>query len=165
MPETIPNYRPKSVSGKPNNKTGRLYAKNKNLLVIPVLLALTTVAYVNFATFAPKALAEIREVRGIATDNKNKITIPYPLDAEYISESSTSNTKQITLKTLQSPAKAQEFYSTIFTSKGWKVETEREGSIFYDTKYKKNRDFIVVSTSKQTQDSDTTIVSIKIQQN
>lgn len=132
-----------------------------NYSIAVLVFGLFTYTYFNFSTFRPKALAEVREVRGTQT-KRHSTDLAHPINSQKISTNTTSEGEIITLKTTDSIKDTQEFYKNVLTSKGWKIDTERQAGVFSNTKYKKNSSIINVALSKQSYDSNLTIISIEV---
>ncbi len=128
---------------------------------------MAVVLYNNFASYNPKTLLEVPEVRGSQNIKTDGFVIPYPVKSQKISDNITPYTRQITLRSEQSSEKIQDFYYTILTADNWELDSEREGDVFDTAKYKLADDYIIVTTSQDSDraNSGTTIVSIEVLQN
>ena len=120
-----------------------------------------TVTYLNFANFKPQHSTELKEVHG-ASDIEN-FGIPYPEEAKKLSSDKSPSGVQITLSSELSPQEVQEFYTNVFLSKGWEVETQGEAGVFFSTKFKqKNNPQKVTVTSSYQEIFGTTAIIIDI---
>jgi hypothetical protein len=136
---------------------------DKKVITILFLLLVVVATYVSFTAYRPKSLTEVPEVRGYKQKSDDVFSIPYPVDTVKISDAKTTDTRQVTMQTTQSEEDMQKFYDAILTDEGWEIETENQGKIFYTVKYKKDGNFITISTSQQKEGSEITIVSIEVQ--
>lgn len=138
----------------------KLKIPNINYVTLPVLFALLLVAYISFTGYKPKSLIEVREVKGSRT---KQISIPTPRNATKTSDNKiNANRQQITLKSDAPGKEIQRFYSNIMLSKGWRIDKEGNEGVFYTTKYRKNGDTIVVSTTSEESSQDGKSVTIAV---
>ena len=133
-----------------------------SVIGLSLLCATLLITYVGFSSYKPKILAEIREVKGARTSN---ISIPFPKNTKILADDVRSQRlRQITLSSTLTSIEINNFYSNVLLSKGYKVEKEGTEGIFYATKYRKNLEVIIVSTSKQKlSENEQVIVNIEIQ--
>lgn len=138
--------------------------KSKNVLGLLPLLILSFYTYVLFTSYAPKVLAEVREVKGAKTGS---FILPYPKDAVKIASNKTFNIEQTTLQVNQPIEKVQEFYKNILFLDDWEIEKiTKNDPTFITTIFKKKKRKISINTSKQGEDNpNSTIVSIEILSN
>ena len=103
-------------------------------------------SYWLFASYRPKALSEIREVRGYTTQNEeiDVFDLPYPRYAKGLASDQTLSTKKFTFETDKSPQEIQSFYNNILLEDSWKLEKEGNIDYFYTSEYKKDNLSIIV---------------------
>ncbi len=123
-----------------------------------LLIILSSFTYFNFAKYQPKILKKIHEVKGLS----NIITddTPYPADAVKIGSNQTPNSIQTTFKTGKTQPEVQEFYKNVFSSKKWKLITEKTTDHTLTFAFKKEEETVTVVVTPQ-EDMDYTFVSIE----
>ncbi len=96
-------------------------------------------SYWFFASYKPKALSEVREVRGYQVQQETDVfDLPYPRYATGLATDQTLNTKKFTFQTDKSPQEVQSFYSNILLGDDWKLKKEGNTDNFYTAEYKKD---------------------------
>ncbi|MBF0299854.1 MAG: NAD-dependent epimerase/dehydratase family protein [Oligoflexia bacterium] len=70
---------------------------------------------------------------------------PLPLDSENISTDVAFKQKQTIFSTKKSVTEVQKFYNTIFLSDKWSLETQRESTVSYIYKYRKEKKEISIT--------------------
>ena len=126
-----------------------------------IVIALFSVSYWNFSSYQPKALTELREVKGYKTSSQSELDLPYPRYATGVANDETSNSKKFTFKTDRSPEQIQSFYENLLLEEGWRLK--KEGSIdnFYTAEYR--RDDLSISVWASFEDeSNLTFASVEI---
>lgn len=136
--------------------------KVKAIMVSAFIYALLVGSYWFFASYRPKALSEVREVRGYQTQQETDVfDLPYPRYAQELSSDQTLNTKKFTFQTDRSPQEVQNFYSNILLGDDWRLEKEGSTDNFYTTEYKKD-DLSVTVWSYFDTDALMTFASVEI---
>ena len=121
-------------------------------------------SYWFFASYKPKALSEIREVRGYQVQQEADVfDLPYPRYATGLATDQTLNTKKFTFQTDKSPQEVQSFYSNILFADDWKLKKEGNTDNFFTTEYKKNNLSVTV-WSYYDKDALLTFASVEIMQ-
>jgi len=119
-------------------------------------------SYWLFASYRPKALSEIREVRGYHTQSEVDIfDLPYPRYAKGVASDQTLNTKKFTFETDKSPQEIQTFYKNILLEDDWKMKKEGNIDYFYTSEYKKDNLSVIV-WSFYDSDAKLTFASVEI---
>jgi len=121
-------------------------------------------SYWFFASYKPKALSEVREVRGYQVQQEtDAFDLPYPRYAKGLASDQTLNTKKFTFETDKSPQEIQSFYSNILLGDDWKLKKEGSTGNFFTTEYKKG-DLSVTIWSYYDSDALMTFASVEIMQ-
>lgn len=132
--------------------------KMKLTLVSFLLVLASATSYIYFIKYQPKALKKLSEVRGMSTISTDEI--PYPTDAQKLGFYQTPTSKQTTFQTAKTLEQVQQFYSNIFTTKGWELTLENLTDNTTKHVYqKRNSKATIVATTQQDQ---TTVVSIEV---
>jgi hypothetical protein len=126
--------------------------------LISVLFA---ASYFSFSQYKPKALQEVREVRGYKTQETNILDIPTPRYAEGLAYDQTLNSKKYTFRTDRSPEEIQKFYSNILDKDNWRLKKEGSTDDFYTTEYRKDN-FTVLVWAAYDEDVKLTFASVEI---
>lgn len=121
------------------------------------LTGLFVFSYYTFTTYKPKSLRQIAEVKSAATSDLS--SLPYPKDSEKIGTDRTSSSEITTIRTSTSPQEVQDFYKTIFVSRGWEIESIGDFEDHKIYKYKNPDNTVTIQTFEE---QDTTIVSIEM---
>ncbi|MFA6982254.1 MAG: hypothetical protein WC243_04525 [Patescibacteria group bacterium] len=117
----------------------------------PILPAFLTVmvlpvySYTSFISYKPEISEEhLRKVSGAASYFED---VPFPQDANIISQDNTAGSQTATIETQKTPQEVQEFYDSALTSNGWKIETrDQKGEVFI-YEYKKEDKRVMVTSS------------------
>jgi hypothetical protein len=137
-----------------------------NQIILPIIIAFSIFSYVMFVGYEPtiENTEESSDVQGISTE---KIVLPVLFNSEVLSQNSGTNTENITLQTPNSPEEVIEFYDTALNKKGWEIDSQGETGTFLTKRYKKDKDSISISTSRQLaeQSENITIVTIEVMDN
>ncbi len=130
-------------------------------LILPIMLALSVLSIYAFSSFKPK-LSESDVVA-----NTRKSNIPLLLNSEILSDNSALNTENITLKTETTPEEVLKFYENVLSKDSWVLESEAQEEGFFTKRYKKDDDFMSISTTTQKNDLDEnyTIVTVTFEDN
>lgn len=119
-------------------------------------------SYWFFASYKPRALSEIREVRGYQAQQETDVfDLPYPRYATGLASDQTLNTKKFTFKTDKSPQEVQNFYSNILLGDEWKLKKEGSTDNFYTAEYRKG-DLSIMVWSFFDEDALMTFASVEI---
>jgi len=119
-------------------------------------------SYWFFSSYKPKALSEVREVRGYQTQKETDVfDLPYPRYAQGLASDQTLNTKKFTFQTDKSPQEIQNFYSNILLGDDWKLKKEGSTDNFFTTEYRKD-DLSVTVWSYFDEDALMTFASIEV---
>jgi len=120
-------------------------------------------SYWLFASYRPKALSEIREVRGYTTHNEelDVFDLPYPRYAKGLASDQSINSKKFTFETDKAPLEIQTFYKNILLEDDWKLKKEGNIDYFYTSEYKKDNLSIMV-WSYYDADAKLTFASVEI---
>lgn len=128
-----------------------------------VLLTLVAFgAYFLFTAYSPKALAELREVRGT---RKNRLVVPYPKDAVQLSSSTVNKAQTILLKTGKPSRSAFEFYLSILQLDDWELVYQSETDGVYTAEFKSNDAKLVLSAESTMEEPQQTLVVIVVTTN
>lgn len=116
-----------------------------------------------FSSYRPKALSELREVRGYQTTKQEAdvFDLPYPRYAKGLASDETLNSKKFTFETDKSPQDIQSFYKNILLEDDWELEKEGNIDFFYTSEYEKS-DKTVTVWSYYDQDAKLTFASVEI---
>jgi len=119
-------------------------------------------SYWFFAGYRPKALSEIREVRGYKTQQETDVfDLPYPRYAKSLAADQTLNSKKFTFETDKSPQDIQTFYKNILLEDDWELKKEGNIDYFYTSEYKKDNLSVMVWSYYET-DAKLTFASVEI---
>ncbi len=116
----------------------KLNSKTTLILSSATALAIFGLSYYAFQDYKPKALQEVREVRGYTTNEREGFDLPYPRYAKGLASDETLNTKKFTFQTDKTPQEIQDFYSTILLGDDWKLKKEGATDNFFTKEYKKD---------------------------
>lgn len=123
--------------------------QNALLITLPILLAFSVFAYLHFTSYAPLAMPQSNEVKGIA-DTKDDVSIPQPTDAVIISDSITNEGYQTTIKTKRDFNRLYSFYISVLSDKGWEEDNQDLKADSYIGSYKKGEYKLNLSIFKET---------------
>ncbi len=119
-------------------------------------------SYWLFASYRPKALSEIREVRGYKTQQETDVfDLPYPRYAKSLAADQTLNSKKFTFETDKSPQDIQTFYKNILLGDDWELKKEGNIDYFYTSEYKKDNLSVMVWSYYEA-DTKLTFASVEI---
>ena len=127
------------------------------LISLIMATLLVAVSYFIFQTYQPKNLKQVREVKGYSTDSS--LDLPIPFDSEKISKSTTSDTKQLMIKSTRSQEDLQKYFKNVLLAKKWQVDKQTVDEKFIETVYKKDKDRVMVISST---DEEKTILTVEI---
>lgn len=132
------------------------------LIVLTFLVVLIFAAsYFSFQQYTPKALQEVREVRGYQTQNTTGFDLPIPRYAKSLGTDQTLNSKSFTFQTDRSPQEIQKFYENILQEDGWKLKKEGSLDNFSTSEYRKD-DLSVTIWASFDNDAKLTFASVEI---
>jgi len=137
--------------------------KIKVLIGSALVYLLFVGSYWFFASYRPKALREIREVRGYQTSEQETdvFDLPYPRYAKGLASDETLNSKKFTFETDKAPQEIQTFYKNILLEDDWEIEKEGSIDYFYTSEYEKDKMTITV-WSYYDQNAKLTFASVEI---
>jgi hypothetical protein len=135
--------------------------KVKAIIASAFIYAVFVGSYWFFSSYKPKALSEIREVRGYQVQEKDAFDLPYPKYATGLASDQTLNTKKFTFQTDKSPQEIQSFYSNILLADDWKLKKEGALDNFYTSEYKKDN-YTVMVWSYYDSDAKMTFASVEV---
>ncbi|MBI2620773.1 hypothetical protein HYW61_00930 [candidate division WWE3 bacterium] len=118
-----------------------------SLVIASALIGALISVYITFVKYRPQNGLNIEEVSGAETTRS--INFPIPEDSQILGIDKNANGQTINIRSAQSPEDIQKFYKNIFLSKGWKIEYEGRADIFYNSRYKKGKDFVTITSSLQ----------------
>ena len=142
--------------------------KNPNQIALAILASLTVFSYFIFVSYKPNISVaqetqenQEEEVKGTKSE---KIVLPILFNAELISQDTIANVENITLQTRNTPEEVVQFYDLALDKRGWEIDAVGTSGTFVSKKYKKGKDKINISTSRQLtpQNGELTIVSIEV---
>lgn len=96
-------------------------------------------------------------MKGYSTDSS--LDLPIPFDSEKISKSTTSDTKQLMIKSTRSQEDLQKYFKNVLLAKKWQVDKQTVDEKFIETVYKKDKDRVMVISST---DEEKTILTVEI---
>jgi hypothetical protein len=137
--------------------------ESKSVLIALTILVVMIFAasYFSFQKYTPKALQEVREVRGYQTQNTTGFDLPVPRYAKSLGTDQTLNSKSFTFQTDRSPEEIQKFYENILQADDWKLKKEGSLDNFSTTKYRKD-DLSVTIWASYDKDTKLTFASVEI---
>ncbi len=130
------------------------------ILAIVVLFSIVGSYYV-FQSYKPKALRQVREVKGYKEESF--LRIPYMQGAKELGVSETAKSKQVTLEIRRSPDEVRNFYKNVFTDRGWTRSSTATTKAFYNDTYKTDEHTAAVTISRE--DPIITVVDLNIRNN
>ena len=127
-----------------------------------IIYVLFVGSYWFFSSYRPKALSEVREVRGYKAQQETDVfDLPYPRYAKGLASDQTLNSKKFTFQTDKSPQEVQSFYSNILLEDDWELKKEGSTDSFFTTEYKKDN-LVVTVWSYYDSDVKMTFASVEI---
>ncbi|OGC46263.1 hypothetical protein A2V49_04645 [candidate division WWE3 bacterium RBG_19FT_COMBO_34_6] len=108
------------------------------------VISLFVASYISFVGYQPKALGELREVKGFKTENADSLEMPYPRYATGIAQDKSINSNKYTFQTDKSPAEIQQFYNNILSDEGWRIKREGSSDSFTTVEYRKDNILVKV---------------------
>ena len=130
----------------------------KDVIVTFVLILAVAASYVYFASYQPKILRQLQEVRGVTAQG---FGTPLLSDASSVSYNSTNSHDQTTYATSKTPTQVQAFYKNYFIDDNWVLTSQSVGKDGLVFKYKNDLHYATVSASKPA-GSNNTAVSVDI---
>ena len=132
----------------------------KDIALLSAAFVVTAISYYNFQSFKPKILRELREVKGIKSD-QSLLQIPEMQDARELGLSETAKGRQVTLEVNRTPEDVRNFYKNVLTDRGWTVEYLSDSGDFLVDKYK-NGEFTATVTISKEHKPHITVVGVNI---
>lgn len=121
---------------------------NKNILLSSTLVGFLVIAsYVNFATYKPKVMKQIPEVKGMqASDSAEDGKFPMPEGVDKVSSNGSAGAFQTTYYTNKTKDEIQEFYKNIYQSNKWELDSDGVYPDMIIKRYKKDNKIISIKT-------------------
>ena len=140
-----------------------LKLKSKSVFIAASVFAalVFSASYFNFARYKPKALQEVREVRGYQTEEISIFDLPIPRYAQGLGNDQTLNSKKHTFQTDRSPQEIEKFYKNILLEDEWKLKKEGSTETFYTAEYHKD-EYAVIIWASYDEDVKMTFASVEI---
>ncbi|MBN1462417.1 MAG: hypothetical protein JW922_01910 [Paludibacteraceae bacterium] len=126
-----------------------------------LVLALFIFSYFSFATYQPKKIVEVREVKGYKTKNESVFDLPTPRYAKGLAYDQTVSSKKYTFQTDKSPQEIQDFYKNILLDDGWRLKKEGSTDTFFTAEYRKD-DYTVTIWAHYDTDTKMTFASVEM---
>lgn len=138
-------------------------AKHVFNLTIPSVIVSTLflASYLVFANYKPKALSEVREVKGYRSVSENVYDLPFPDFASSIGDAKGTNSKQITFQTDKSPSAVKQFYDNVLLADDWRIKKEGYINEFIATDYRKE-EYVVSLLASYNAETKLTFASVEI---
>lgn len=133
----------------------------KSALATFVVMGFFAFSYVTFSNYQPKALKEVREVKGYSTQSVDIFDLPTPRYAKSLSYDQTAISKKYTFQTDKSPEEIKTFYQTVLLENGWRLKKEGSTSNFYTAEFRKD-DYTVTLWAYFDNDVKITYASLEI---
>lgn len=127
--------------------------------VLVLMLFLTS--YLLFSSYRPKAIQELREVKGFSSIENDIFDIPRPRYAKSVSQDTSTNSKSFTFQTDRSPQEIRSFYDNVLLKENWRIK--KEGSIdnFLNVDYRKD-DYLLTLWASYEESTNLTFASVEI---
>lgn len=172
----------KSKQKGPNILLKKLKKIDVNYIIVPVLGITSIVSYITFASYKPLETSDnnqTAQVKGMQdvfnanessdsedqsnTSGNERIILPVLFTAEVISDNFSDQTRTMTLQTSTEPQEVMNFYDAALVKRDWEIDSFGESGTFLTKRYKRGKDSIEVSISKQLaeQSKDITIVTVE----
>jgi hypothetical protein len=145
----------------PEHSKTKLTPGVRALASISSVIALFVASYFSFSSYQPKALTEVREVKGYATKNTSVFDLPVPRYAKALANDRTLNSKKFTFETDKTPKEVYDFYKVILLEDDWKIKKEGNTDDFYTAEFKKD-DYSVTVWASYDSDVKLTFASVEI---
>ena len=130
-----------------------IFTNTKISILLATALSLFLSSYIFFTSYRPKALRELRDVKGLSTQT-NIFSLPQVPDAENISINKTFDSQQTTFLTQKTPAEVQSFYENILADE-WLLKEETLNDNFFARQYKKDDSFVYIWASENIETNNT----------
>ncbi len=117
----------------------------KLLSILGVITAGFIVSYYAFASYQPKALHKVEEVKG--ADTTSQFDFPMPSGAQKMGTNESATSKQLTFQAKKTQGELKSFYKTVFADKDWQATSEKtdDGTIVLKYKNTDNRATVLIS--------------------
>ena len=133
----------------------------KGALVTMVIMGFFAFSYTTFTSYQPKALKEVREVKGYSDISNDAFDLPTPRYAKGLSYDQTTISKKYTFQTEKSVEEIKSFYHSVLLEDDWRLKKEGSTSNFYTAEFRKD-DFTVTLWSYYDNDVKSTYASLEI---
>ena len=127
--------------------------------IAAALLIVAIGAYANFYLYRPKALKQVREVRGVTSTTIQEL--PYMQGTKELGTTETDLGRQVTLEVARTHEEVQSLYKNVLMEKGWEVENNIERSDLIIDKYKNDKFLATITISKE-KEASSTVVGINL---
>jgi hypothetical protein len=131
----------------------------KFVAVAVVLISITSFSYYSFASFRPKSLRELEEVKG-ASDS-TEFEFIYPSGSKEVGINKLSEGYVVSIESEKSPADIQRFYKNVFEIKGWDYKGSSDDGGFLVTTFESGNQVVTISAFADDK-SEKTLVTLEV---